>query len=223
MKQGAMFRIGRFGSRIIHPGWKVDVQPPAEPSVYICSHHNMHGPVTALTWLPFPVRPWVLSVFFDYQSCKKQYSEYTFSKRYGMPQWLATFLASAVSGVVAGVVHSACAVPVWRGSSKIHSTFRESGDALCAGDSLLIFPDIAYSAENQGIGEIYEGFLLLGRLYARETGKNLAFIPLYCDENTRHIREGKAIVYNASAPSKDERRRVAGELIAEINEMASRS
>ena len=221
MKQGGLFKTARLGSRLIHPGWSSEVRRPREPSVYICSHHNLHGPVTTLTWLDFPVRTWVLNVFFDRESCRRQYAEYTFSRRFGMKRGLANLCAAVASGAVSSTVRSSGAIPVWRGSPKIHGTFRESADALRAGDSLLIFPDIAYSAEEQGIGEIYEGFLLLGRLYARETGRDLPFIPLYCDEGTKRIREGRPVVYAAQGTPREERRRVARELIAQINEMAA--
>ena len=221
MQQTGLFKVIRFGSRLVHPGWRSEVQAPQGPCVYICSHHNLHGPITSLTWLGFPVHPWVLNVFFDRESCRKQYAEYTFSKRFGMKPWLANLCADVTSGVVSAIVRSTGAIPVWRGSPRLPETFRESMEALKNGESLLIFPDIAYSGESTGIGEIYEGFLLLGRMYGRETNRSLAFIPLHLDYEKKRILEGEPVLYDPAAPPKEERKRAAAALTARINAMAA--
>ena len=221
MQQTGLFKVIRFGSRLVHPGWRSEVKPPQGPCVFICSHHNLHGPITSLTWLPFPVHPWVLNVFFDRESCRKQYAEYTFSKRFGMKPWLANLCADVTSGAVSAIVRSTGAIPVWRGSSRLPETFRESMEALKNGESLLIFPDVAYSGENEGIGEIYEGFLLLGRMYGRETNQSLAFIPLHLDYEKKRILEGAPVLYDPTQPPKEERKRAAAALTGEINAMAA--
>ncbi|MEA4823124.1 MAG: hypothetical protein VB111_03310 [Clostridiaceae bacterium] len=212
----------RFYSRIVHPGWRSEVPTPTEPCVYICSHHNLNGPVMTLTFLGFPVHAWALHVFLDRKSCRKQYAEYTFSKRFGMPKPVADTLAWAASGVVSGLIRSMGSIAVWRGSSKIHTTFRESMDALKKGESILIFPDIEYSAENEGIGAMYEGFLLLGRMYARAEGKGLQFVPLYCDGRTKRIVQGDAVMFRPDVPYKEEIERVRLTLTERINEMAGK-
>ncbi|MDY5015049.1 MAG: hypothetical protein SO063_03185 [Eubacteriales bacterium] len=222
MWQGNFYRIVRVGSRIVHAGWRSEVPVPEEACVYVCSHHNMHGPILTLTLLDFPVHAWVLHVFFDRESCRKQYAEYTFSKRFGMPQPVANALAWLVSGVISGLVRSTGAIAVWRGTSKIHATFRESLEALKKGESVLIFPDVEYSAENEGIGAMYDGFLLLGRMYTRAEGKGLPFVPLYCDEKSKRVVQGEPVVFRADAPYREESERVKNELAQRINEMAQK-
>jgi len=221
MKQGRFFRACRAVYRLFHPRWKAQVRQPAVPTVYICSHQNMQGPLTTLAFLPFAVHPWILSVFFDRESCKKQYAEYTFSKRYGMPEKAANALAGIVSGVVSALVRSTGAIPVWRGDRKrITETFSESLSALKRGESILIYPDIQYAQVSGEMGRIYEGFILLGKMYARETGKSLRFAPLYCDRNAKRILEGTESLYNPAANVHAERTRIAAELVENVNRMA---
>lgn len=221
MTQGAFYKTLRAIYRFFRRGWQAKVKAPETPTVYICSHQNMHGPITTLAYLPFPVHAWILNVFFDRESCRKQYAEFTFSKRFGMPQRLADALAWIVSGVVSGLVRSTGAIPVWRGTSRINETFRDSVEALKAGDSLLIFPDVQYSQDSGEMGSIYEGFILLGRMYAHSTGLSLNFVPLYCDEDGKEIREGEPIAYDPEAPSKSERARISAALVESVNRMAA--
>jgi len=216
-------RYGRFvrkGYQLIHPGWRMEVMPPQEPTVYICSHHNMQGPLTTLAFAPFHVRAWVLHVFFDRESCYHQYADYTFTERFGMPHWLGNALAWVVSGAVSGLMHSLRAIPVNRGTSKIMETFRESLNALKEGDSLIIFPDTAYSAENEGIGSIYEGFLMLEKSWRRTEGKNLRFVPLYIDEPRKRVLEGEEIRFDPEKDFKSDMPRVSAAIREGINSLA---
>ena len=145
MRRGKLFAFSRFFVRLKVGRWTADVPPAEGPTVYVCSHGNMAGPLVTLCWLPFPVRPWVFHVFAEKESCRKQFGEYTFSKRFGLPGPVARFLAWVVSGYVSTLVASAGAIPVYRGSVHIGTTFKESVAALQAGDSVLIFPDIDYT------------------------------------------------------------------------------
>lgn len=208
MRQGGFFKTVRFLNRLLHPGWQAEVPPPSGARVYICRHKNMQGPLMTLTFLPFPVRTWVYYVFFDRETCYRQYVDYTFSKRYHMPMPVARTLAWVVSGLVSALIRSTGAIAVHRGTVRIHETFRESLDALKAGDSLLVFPDVDYTSEDDAMGAMYEGFLLLGRSYGRATGKGLTFIPLHVDEHTRRIVQLTPVTYNPAAKPADEKARV---------------
>ena len=161
MRRGKLFAFSRFFVRLKVGRWTADVPPAEGPTVYVCSHGNMAGPLVTLCWLPFPVRPWVFHVFAEKESCRKQFGEYTFSKHFGLPGPVARFLAWVVSGYVSTLVASAGAIPVYRGSVHIGTTFKESVAALQAGDSVLIFPDIDYTDSSDTIGEVYNGFLLM--------------------------------------------------------------
>ena len=135
MRRGKLFAFSRFFVRLKIGRWTAEIDPPSGPTVYVCSHGNMAGPLATLCWLPFPVRPWVFHVFTDRKTCYEQFSGYTFSKRFGLPQPLANFLAAVVSGYVSTLMASTGAIPVYRGSVHIGATFRETTAALQAGDN----------------------------------------------------------------------------------------
>lgn len=217
MKRGKLFAFSRFFVRLKIGRWTAEVTPPAGPTVYVCSHGNMAGPLATLCWLPFPVRPWVFHVFTDRKTCYEQFSGYTFSQRFGLPQPLANFLAGIVSGYVSTLMTSTGAIPVYRGSIHIGATFKETVAALQAGDSVLIFPDVDYTDDSDSIGAVYDGFLLTDRFWRRVSDEPLNFVPLRLDHRTRRITAGPPVRFDRKADQKEELVRVRETLRQEIN------
>ena len=217
MKRGKLFAFSRFFVRLKIGRWTAEVEPPAGPTVYVCSHGNMAGPLATLCWLPFPVRPWVFHVFTDKKTCYEQFSGYTFSQRFGLPRPLANLLAGIVSGYVSTLMASTGAIPVYRGSIHIGATFKETVAALKAGDSVLIFPDVDYTDDSDSIGAVYDGFLLTDRFWRRASDEPLDFVPLRLDHRTRRITAGPPVRFDRGADQKAELVRVRETLRREIN------
>lgn len=215
--RGKLFYITRFFVRLGLGRWTADAEPPQGPVVYVCSHNDLLGPLATLAWLPFPVRPWVLHVFCRRETCREQYSGYTFSRRFGLPGPLADFLAWALSGYVSALMGSLGAIPVYRGSMKIAGTFRETVAALQAGESVLVFPDVDYTDVSDGIGEVYEGFFLLERFWRKASREPLRFVPLRLDPAAKRVTAGRAVSFDRCAAWKPEVQRVRCALQAEIN------
>ena len=110
------------------------------------------------------------------------------------------------------------AIPVYRGSVKIKETFLATVAALRSGDSVLIFPDVDYTDSSDGIGAIYDGFLLIDRFWRRITQDPLDFVPLRLDTAARRITAGEAVRFDRSADKKSETVRVKEALRAAINQ-----
>ena len=45
MRRGKLFAFSRFFVRLKIGRWTAEVEPPAGPVVYVCSHGNMAGPL----------------------------------------------------------------------------------------------------------------------------------------------------------------------------------
>ena len=217
MKRGKLFAVSRFFVRLGLGRWSVDVKAPDGPTVYVCTHSNMRGPLATMSWLPFDLRPWVLHVFVEREACRAQYRDYTFSQRFGMPKPLAAAAAWAVSGYVSALMRSLGGIPVYRGLAQIRSTFQKTVEALLAGDSVLIFPNVDYTDTSGDVGEVYEGFLLLERFWRRVSEKPLWFVPLQLDAAGRRITAREAVTFDRSAGWKPEMHRVKEALRAEMN------
>lgn len=109
------------------------------------------------------------------------------------------------------------AIPVYRSSKAIIKTFRQSISTLIDGESLLISPDVDYTDTGSDIGEIYKGFLNLEKYYMEQTGRHLAFIPLYISKRKHCIYRGEAIYFNSNEGFKQEKIKVYDRLRQEYS------
>jgi hypothetical protein len=217
MTRGKLFFASRPFIRLVVGRWSVQAPPPEGPTVFVCSHGDMAGPLATQCWLPFPTRPWVLHVFLSREECRRQYRDYTFTQRFGLPRPAAALLAWAVSGYASALVRSVGAIPVYRGSARLKETFRRTVEALQAGDPVIVFPDVDYTDRSGDMGEIYDGFLLIDRFWQRVSDTPLDFVPLRLDRKVRRIAAGEAVRFDRTAPRQGETVRVREALLRGLN------
>ena len=217
MTRGKLFFASRPFIRLVVGRWSVQAPPPEGPTVFVCSHGDMAGPLATQCWLPFPTRPWVLHVFLSREECRRQYRDYTFTQRFGLPRPAAALLAWAVSGYASALVRSVGAIPVYRGSARLKETFRRTVEALQAGDPVIVFPDVDYNDRSGDMGEIYDGFLLIDRFWQRVSDTPLDFVPLRLDRKVRRIAAGEAVRFDRTAPRQGETVRVREALLRGLN------
>lgn len=214
---GMFAHTARFVYKIFKPH-KVEGKIPDSPTVFIVHHQNMSGPVHAILTLPVHAHLWVLRVFFDRKECYDQYMNYTFTKRFGMPRFLACPLAFIISLAVPMVMHSFCAIPVHRSSRDILKTFRLSDEALLRGENLIISPDVHYDDGSRSMGEIYTGFLHLEKNYFAKTKKHLSFVPISYNTKEKTLFIADAIQFD-DIPYSSQKDEIAKKIIDSINEI----
>lgn len=193
-----------------------------EPAVYVVHHQNMKGPVTCMAWMDMPLIPWVLHVFCDKRACFRQYYDYTFTRRFGLPKAVAAIIVLPLSSFVSRLMKSMQAIPVFRGSINIIKTFRLSFSALNKGKSLLICPDIDYASTDTAMGQMYDGFLNLEKYYFREKGRHLGFIPLHISDRDSCIYAGKTVYFNNCGDFRTEKSKVYDRIRREFLRLESR-
>lgn len=216
MSERMFYRFNRFFVRLKLGRWTVDAPPPDGPTVYVCSHENMLGPLVTQAYMPRRPRPWVLHVFCDREACRKQFGEYTFSERFGLPGPLARFLARAVSRYVSALVRCVGSIPVYRGTIRITATFRATVEALRAGDSVVVFPSVAYTDE-AGAGDLYRGFLLIDRFWRRVSDEPVRFVPLRLDREARRLAAGTPVRFERADNGTDETARVLEDIRRQLD------
>lgn len=183
---GPLAKTAIFLFRAFSPKYHCQIPAQDEPVVYVCRHLNMHGPFTTLKWLSVQTHPMSLHVFLERESSIRQFREYTFSKRYGKEPKKHSFLAWVVGSIVCKTLQSFHAVPTYRDSNAL-KTIRGCLTHLMNGENVIVWPDIAYTEKYDQPCKIYNGFLILGEMYYKKTGKELKFIPLYIDDQNRQI------------------------------------
>jgi len=220
---GKYFCVSRKIIRRLSPKWQNSSSLSAEPCVYVAHHQNFFAPIHIMLWFDSPLRIWVLRDLCQIKSCRQQFTEYTFSKRFGWPKLLSKILAYPAAAIVAPLFNSARAIPVYRGSRQMLQTMRESVAALISGQSLLICPDVDYTNSEAGIGSIYKGFLHLEREYYRQTDKHLPFVPLALHEPSRTLQTGQALYFQNGIPFREEKERLAADICTALNKLSTQT
>ena len=172
----------------------------------------MFGPIVTLKSFDFDVHPLVLNVFFTKKSCEEHFRSITFSKN-GQKNKKFSVKIKFFSFIVPKFIKSIQGVPVYRNSNPI-KTLKISVDFLQKGESLIVYPDINYKANYDVVSDIYDGFLILSRLFKKRTGKELKFIPLIIDKkNKKIIEKQEVVIYDYQNEFLDKKR----EIIDKIN------
>lgn len=220
---GPFFCISQKFVRILSPTYSIKVPEYIDgPVVFVSHHQNLFGPFVILLWFPKSLHSWMLHVFLDQRACFKQYADYTFTKRFGWNKRLAKICAYPISYFITTLLNSGKGIPVYRGSRKILETFHLSIDALCRGESIVLFPDIDYSDPSANINEMYEGFLYLEKYYYKATGKHVCFVPLYASKRKHLIIAEEQITFRDGKDFNMERKIVLGKIHDNLNELAKK-
>ena len=218
MRYGLFVRFLRCMYKTFVPYTVAGNIPDSEsPSVYIVHHRNMSGPVHAILTLPEHAHIWSYRVFFDRKECYRQYYDYTFTKRFGMPRFKAAIYAGALSFFVPGVMKSCRGIPVYRDPRRIPETFKISLSALEKGEGLIICPDINYDSSSEQMGEIYTGFLHLEKKYHAATGRHLNFVPVSYNKEEHRTTIGTPVSFDDSLSFNMQKAAVAQKLTQAVN------
>lgn len=206
---GRLFYFCRFLIRCFHTRYRIDhPERLKDPVVYLSRHFNSKGIFMTIPWLPDRIRIWALSVYHDRRVCFDHLVQYTLTERYGFPKWKAKMMATLYAPFLSALMRSSRTIPVYRDSMKVIQTYQLSLKALKQGESLLIFPERSYTSEDGRMSDMYEGFLLIDRLYFRDTGRHIPFVTIFADAKTATIKVREPILFQGDARDPDERKRV---------------
>lgn len=190
--------------------------------VFVANHLEVYGPV--LAYLHLPVRKkrfWIIDKMMDANLAAQQMS-YAVNDPNNFkwaPKWLKKLGVKALKGIASYVlVCKAKGISVSRDNArKMIQTFQESVSAMGKGYSVVLFPEMQY--KERGFGEVYDGFVTLGKYYYKKTGKLLSFYPVYIDKFDRKMNIGKPIKFDPEKPN--DTARIVNYLSSEINAFAN--
>ena len=200
------------------------------PSVFVCNHGFLYGPVSAVIYLPTYFRPWIHNVMLDTETAVSQmHRSLSFLDRI-FGRKASDRLIRGINSILQWVLNSFNPIPVVRGASRdVMSTFDASLQALLEGDNILIFPekprelnapveDDEYDPDR--LRNFYTGFAHIGKMYYDATGQSLLFYPLFSDRDRRLFRIGEPVRYDATLPPRESKQKVARELQRKMNELS---
>ena len=193
------------------------------PLVFLCNHGEFYGPMACKIYVPVPIRAWANATMMGDKKAVTQYIyDNTTSRQEGMPEIEKRILAKMAAWLSVNVMGQLECIPVHKDSPlKLRETFRQTIEAMEAGDNILIFPENPEQKyPREGIGDLSPGFLTLADIYWKRKQKRMRFLPMYADKKRRKLVFGTIIEYNPENNPKDEQDRIVKETLTQIRSFA---
>ena len=201
---------------------KENLEENNSPSVFVCNHEFIFGPVSSVHYLPVHFRPWINREMLDKDEAAEKIRKILKPMASIFGQHIVKRFSNFLSGILCRILHSYNPIPVVRESSRKNmTTFEESLHALANGENILLFPeksrytsDLTKLKDDQAdpLDIFYTGFAHLGKMYYDKTGKSLLFYPLYSDKGKRKFIIGKPIKYDYSLEARKSKNMLARQL-----------
>ena len=203
---------------------KEHLQKGDYPSVLVCNHGFLYGPIAAALYLPTYFRPWIHDRMLRQDLAEREISiSFPWVKKV-LGKRLGGALTALAARLTCRLLLSFRPIAVVRGASRdTMSTFDESLAALEEGDNLLIFaekPKRLNTGDNPDLRNLYTGFAHLGKLYHDATGRRLLFYPVFSNQKQRTISIGEPVQYDPTLPSREAKQAVAEELQRRMEALA---
>ena len=191
---------------------------PEDACIVVGNHTQMNGPIVGEIYFPGPHYIWCAAQMMT----RSEVAEYAFedfwSQKPRRVRWFFKIVARLIPPLSVAVFTNAHTIPVYR-DARIVATFRETIQRLKEGANVIIFPehDPKY---NHILYEFQDRFIDVAQFYWRQTGRELAFVPMYIAPRLKKVYLGRPIRYRGERPVGQERERVRRYLVEEITRMA---
>lgn len=197
-----------------------NMDPSHFPSVFVCNHGIIYGPIAAVIYLPTYFRPWIDRKMVDRSlAAKEMYSRFIYRLPLLGPR-AKMAIARVLAHPVTWALNSFNPIPVEKNNMRnILSTFDDTVRVLTEGDNVLIFPEKPRRVKRGGkmtvehltdsVGRLFTGFANIGSMYYESSGKCLRFYPLYANRHNRTFNIGEPVVFDPDNDPHEEKQRIA--------------
>ena len=215
-----VYRVIRWLVWLFSPKYQLEGTEnlPDEPCVIVGNHSHMYGPIEGELYTPGKHYVWCAGEMMNREEVAAYaYKDFWSGKPKGI-RWIYRILSHLITPLALCVFNNAHTIAVYH-DTRLISTFRDSIEKLKEGNSMVIFPE-CYDEHNNIVHEFQDKFIDLARFYYKKTGVELSFVPMYLAPKLKTVYYGKPIRFRADADIKDERKRICGELMDAITEIA---
>ena len=191
---------------------------PESNTIIVGNHCQMNGPIAGELFLPENCYTWCAGQMMHLE----EVPDYAFRDFWSQkPKWTHPFykgLSHLIAPLSVCIFNNARTIGVYR-DMRIMSTFKTTIKMLKDGANILIFPE-KDEKHNNILYQFQENFVDVAKLYYKQTGISLTFVPIYIAPGLRKLYIGKGIVYNSDNTIEEERKRISLCLSAAITDMA---
>lgn len=204
--------IIRLFSRRMKTEWEVPFEDG--PCVFVVNHLGAAGPTDMMVKFPLRDRchPWINDGILETKKVPAYVRQDQWWKKGGFfePLWKVTipYIAAAV---LPPILKSAPYIPVYH-DQRIMLTLRQSLRELHRDQALVVFPDQPAGGLARR-GRIDTGWLRLGELWYRSSGRSLKMYPVHIDKK-KHLFKVAAPVWYDPAKRFSEQEKTLAEALA---------
>lgn len=193
--------------------WEVPFD--GEPCIFVCNHAGAYGPIDMMARFDLcdEVIPWMNdSVRHVSQVPAYVRQDYWWEPGCKM-EWLYNItLPYLVAPLLPLVLNSVEGVSVFH-DNRVVKTMREGLRYLKEGKHQIIFPEQPKDF-NTSHDWINTGWLLLGPMYYKATGKNLKMWPVHIDHDNHCFQVAAPVEFDGTRPLKEQEDEIAARLVA---------
>lgn len=191
---------------------------PESNTIIVGNHTQMNGPIAGELFLPENCYTWCAGQMMHCKEVPKYAFDDFWSQK---PKWTHLFykgLSYVIAPLAEYIFCRARTIPVYR-DMRVASTFKKTVHKLKEGCNILIFPE-KNEKYNNILYQFQEKYVDVAKLYYKNTGAELTFVPMYIAPSMKKMYIGKGIVFDSQKPIEEERKRIKNYLMEQITEMA---
>ena len=191
---------------------------PKDASLIIGNHAQMYGPLLSEIKFPYPRYTWCIGNVLKLKDAPSYILDDFWPNRKKGTTWFYKIVSYIISPVCVYTFTNADVIGVYK-DTRIISTFKNTVQALKDNHHIIIFPE-QHQDYNHIINEFQDKFIDVAKLYYKETGKELSFVPMYNAPKIKTVIYGKPIKFNSQIPIEEQRITICNYLKNEITQLA---
>ena len=191
---------------------------PDEPFIGVGNHAPFHGPIACELYFPGRHYTWCAGEMMHLKEVPAYAYRDFWSQKPGYIRWFFRLASYAIAPLAVCLFNNANCIGVYH-DMRVMATFKETVSRLSEGSSVIIFPE--HDVPHNGIlCDFQDRFIDVARLYYRQTGKALCFVPLYVAPRLKLMQLGEPIRFDPQANISRERERIAAALMDAVTALA---
>lgn len=219
-KSAPVYRLIRWLVKACYPRITAEgtEKLPDEPVIIVGNHAQLHGPVACELYTPGSHYTWCAGQMM----CLKEVPDYAYTDFWsGKPRstrWFYKLLSYLIAPLSVCIFRNANTIAVYH-DARILSTFKTTVARLREGSNVVIFPE-KDAPHNNIVCQFQDRFVDVARLYYKQTGQALAFVPVYVAPKLGKMYYGTPVRFCPDAPIAQERRRICDCMASQITDIA---
>jgi len=219
-KDRFLYYVIKSAVKLFYPNMQIvgSENIPERDAIIIANHSQMNGPICAELFMPDNSRIWCAGQMMHLKEVPAYAFEDFWSAKPALLKPFYKLLSYIIAPLAVCVFNNARTIAVYHDQRGL-STFKNTISELKNGSTIVIFPE-GKKLNNNVVNEFNEHFADVAKLYAKSSGKELLFVPMYIAPDLKQIHVMKGVRFDSQNDIDVERKRICREMTDAITEKA---